>query len=136
MEFLHLFRLGFLFLTNKIYVNFFPFHWSLLSSDSSFNTHFHEIFLKFETLNFKTKCIWTEQFLFSSRNLLGESGFSCTWSPWTSWPTCPRYNCIFFSYFCRKNNEKLRNMYNDNLLAAGADEIEWADVNQGLLKLF
>ena len=27
-------------------------------------------------------------------------------------------------------------MYNDNLLAAGADEIEWADVNQGLLKLF
>ena len=43
---------------------------------------------------------------------------------------------FFSSYFCRKNNEVLRNMYNDNLLAAGADEIEWADVTQGLLKLF
>ena len=43
---------------------------------------------------------------------------------------------IVFFYFCRKNNEVLRNMYNDNLLAAGADEIEWADVTQGLLKLF
>jgi len=32
--------------------------------------------------------------------------------------------------YTMKNNEVLRNMYNDNLLAAGADEIEWADVTQ------
>ena len=38
---------------------------------------------------------------------------------------------ILYKLF-RQNNEILQKMYNDNLLAAGADEIEWAHVNKGL----